>query len=270
MPHFTGVGGNFLIHFSVTKGALAHFMSGSPSVNLVKINLLGAIKMKHFLLNVIGAAALVFGLAGAASAITFDAIPRGATNDGLDDIYGAGTTSRNGWYGAQVFLIGGPADIEVSYLGSEAGFKNEFWWGGNLFATTPGIAGTGVWDPLGIVTDTFLNVASGALPFLFRSPFPGDAVNDGSNPDPTIGQPGPNYFVSFANENASGGQELILWFDDNGAGKDDNHDDMAIRLKIVNGGRFVTPIPVPAALPLLLTGLFGLGLLRSRRRRDEA
>lgn len=218
--------------------------------------------MRHFLLTLIGAAAMVLGVATPAAAVTFGAIPQGATNDGLSTIYGS-TDPRKGWYGAQLFLVGGPADIEVSYIGSEAGFKNEFWWDGALFATTPGTAGTGVWNAAGFVTTTFLGVASGPLSFFFKSDL-GVAMNDGTNPDPTLGEAGPNYFVSFANENASGGQEVILWFDDDGAGSDDNHDDMAIRLKITNGNLSV--IPLPAAGWLLLAGLGGLGALRRFRK----
>lgn len=170
----------------------------------------------------VGAVALIIGLAGTAPAVTFGSIPTAPApviNDGLDDIYGAGTTSRNGLYDATLYLIGGPADIEVSYLGSEAGFENESWWGGALFAKTTGLAGTCVWDKdgllneLGSLKQTFTNVASGALEFFFCSPF-GDAINDGTNPDPKTGGLGPNFFVTFENENAAGGQVAYPWFDD--------------------------------------------------------
>lgn len=226
--------------------------------------------MKHFLVNIIGAAALVFGMAGAASAVTFGSIPTApVVNDGLDDIYGAGTTSRNGWYGATLFLVGGPADIEVSYIGSEAGFENEFWWDGALFAKTTGIAGTGVWDKDGLLNEfgsfkqTFTNVASGALEFFFKSPL-GSAINGVTNPNPKLGEAGPNFFVTFENENAAGGQVAYLWFDDDGAGSDDNHDDMAIRIAISSGS--LSAIPLPAAGWLLLAGLGGLGALRRFRK----
>ena len=35
---------------------------------------------------------------------TLGSIPNGATNDILDDIYGSGETTRNGYYGAQIEL----------------------------------------------------------------------------------------------------------------------------------------------------------------------
>jgi len=44
------------------------------------------------------------------------------------------------------------------------------------------------------------------------------------------------------------------------AESDFDYNDMVVEV------RFVHPVPLPAALPLLLSGLFGLGFVRSRRR----
>ncbi len=111
-------------------------------------------------------------------------------------------------------------------------------------------------------------MSSGLLPFSFSSSGGGTATN-GSNPDGSV-EPSPiNFFVSItANPSATSGQSLDLWLDDNGAGPDDNHDDMMIRLSIDQGS--ISTVPLPAALPLMISGLAGLGLIARRRKRETS
>lgn len=213
------------------------------------------------------AAVITLGAASAASALTYGTIPgAGAANDGLVPVYGAGTTSVDGYYGATVYLTGGPADITVEYLGSEAGLVNTFaWTGEGTLFSTPGGTG-GAWVGGGGASTTVNNVASGLLPFLFTRP--GGSVANGANPDGSaLGSP-PNFFATFYADTggaALSGTMIDLWWDDGGAGPDDNHDDMGIRLTVSGGGFQI--VPVPASIPLLLSGLAGLGIVGRRRAR---
>lgn len=199
------------------------------------------------------AAAVLLGTLTASNAATIPG-PGGGANDALVPLFGAGVTTRQGHYGASLYLWG-DADILVEYLGAEAGFNNSFSWAGNLFATTPG--GGGTWVP-GAVSQTFNGVASGLLSFAFG------ANTNASNPADYAGGAA-NFFVSFANENASSGNMVYLFFDDMGA-PDDNHDDMVIRLSVANGGIGIAPIPLPAAGFLLLGGLGIMGAVARRRK----
>jgi hypothetical protein len=197
--------------------------------------------------------------AGTAEALTYGTIPQGVqSNEGVGPIYG--TTSRGGYYGAALYLLAGinGANLTFTYLGNEAGYPNEFWFQGTKLFTA-GADGFNAAGPTTVIN----NVASGLLDFFFRSP-EGDAAN-GSNPDDGLGMGnvGPNFFVSFDNgELSTSGTSLVLWFDDNGANNDDNHDDMAIRVSIANG---VAAVPVPAAGFLLIGALGGLAALRRRK-----
>ena len=220
-----------------------------------------------------GAATLVLS-AGAASALTFGSIPGGAIkNDGLIPTYGAGTTSVNGYYGATLALLGSNANIDVEYLGSEASRTNEFVFEGNILFTTPGTAGS--WAQAGTGTTTVNNVSVGILDFLFDysrdvpPPVTPDQVANGSNPDGSGPSSPANFFVTFnplGDGTATSGTTVDIWFDDGGAGPDDNHDDMLIRLTVSGGS--ISIVPVPASVPLLLTALGGLGFMARRKRKS--
>jgi hypothetical protein len=228
-------------------------------------------KLKTIALGGATAVALTFA-AGAASAFTVGTIPgghAGVVNDGLVPVYGAGTTSVTGYYGAQLALLGGSATVTVEYLGAEAGFKNTFSFGGSELFATPG--GAGLWKPAAGSTDV-AGVGPGLLDFIFNvngAALPVGSAANGSNIDGSGLNSPANFFVTFnplGDGLATSGQTVDIWFDDGGAGPDDNHDDMLIRLSVANGS--ISIVPVPASVPLLLTALGGLGFMARRKRKS--
>ncbi len=225
--------------------------------------------------TVAACAVALAGLAATSShaALTFGSIPGGsANNEFLSTNFGGGAIGEvEGWYGGQLYLSGGPAQITVDYFGAEAGFLNSFsgFGGCNYTHNT----GNNTFTGSAVATSCVVNnVASGLLNFGFTSPL-GSAIN-GGNPD-NVADNTPNFFVTFANiagltgldnviDTSTPGGGLVAWlfFDDGGAGDDDNHDDMVVRLSITGGS---VGIPEPGTVALLGAALLGMGAIRRRR-----
>jgi PEP-CTERM motif len=201
-----------------------------------------------------------------------DFIPGGQTNDIVESIYGAGVFSRDGYYGSTIRLNSKTA-VTFTFLGFEAGYDNEFLLDadGNgtfdlIFSNKAGgstdvnnKAKTAVGDTYTVVLDP-ADFTDGIIPFMFKADLNGTKgfVANGGNPDDTNDKV--NFFTSFdPNPTATSGPSLVLFLDDGGAGSDDDHDDMGVR---------IAAVPEPGTMGILGAGLLALGWAGARRKKN--
>ena len=216
-------------------------------------------KVKKCFLPGLGALALTIGASGNVLAITAGTLTN-PKNDGIFPIYGDNTI--DGYFGAQLYLLGSPTEMSIRYLGKEAGYTNTFNFDGSQIYSTADYPDNAWYSPP--AAGPVVSILSGLLPFCFTTDSGADSVCNGANPDGSVGGAGVNWFVTFSNTTATSGTTVDLWLDDNGGGPDDNHDDMGIRLSI-RGGEFGV-VPIPASVWLFGSGLLGLvGIARRKK-----
>jgi PEP-CTERM motif-containing protein len=175
-----------------------------------------------------------------------------------------------GYYGSQItFDLPPLSQLLFEFYGGEAGFHNEFTFSGTELFDHPsgGQMAVSLLAPLASVLVSL--VGTGTLPFSFEANMGGVVVPlaNGGNPNDSGGAAtGPNFFAScnpFGSAAGSGGpgcNMLYLFFDDGGAGPDDDHDDFLVRISALTPA---TPAQTPEPATL---GLLGLGLLLVARR----
>lgn len=204
------------------------------------------------------------------------AIPGPQVNDLLDDVYGAGVTSRDGYYGSTIRLTA-ETTLVFTFLGFEAGYDNEFLLdtdGNGSFelifsnktgglADINGKAKSDVGDTYTVNLDP-ADFAGGIIPFMINAHVNGvvGSTANGSNPDDAYGTSEINFFTSFDGDpTQTTGSSLVVFFDDSGAGPDDNHDDMGIRI--------AAAVPEPGTLGVVAFALAAVGFAGLQRRRPS-
>jgi hypothetical protein len=211
---------------------------------------------------VIGAAALL-GAAGAAQAsfIEYDNVkPTKSTIDivASNDFRGTFHTL----FGIDQYTLGASLGVDTAgtityyYYGKEAGYRNDFRAGSLAHSsgyspTTQSLFG----NPYEIGSS---NVGPGLLDFGFCA-YGGGPTLVGCLSNGENDARGLYSFQSIAYSIV--GNSVWLFWDDSGAGPDDNHDDMLIRAVF----RPDTNVPEPTTLALFGLGLLGIGLARRKK-----
>jgi len=168
-------------------------------------------------------------------------------------------TPLAGFFGAQIEVGSRVKSLVFTYYGAEAGYLNEFYVnksGGwtREFKHTGGTV-TGDQGSVEYAIADLKNTDPGGDNnwFKFAVPNNGQEASNGSNPDN-----GSNNVVNFFAHQLGWG-DVLLFLDDAGAGDDDNHDDMVVRIQAV--------VPEPGTMSLAVLGMACLAGRQLRRRR---
>ena len=161
----------------------------------------------------------------------------------------------NYWVGADLYASA-DVSLEFTYFGSEAGYSNSFYYGADqLFDNSPrnpnpyevsGVTGYAGMDQL-LDVSFMTNMGSNNT---------ADDVTIANGDD----QSNSLQTIAVMLDTMWNGVEYsaLLFWDDSGAGPDDNHDDMVIGIQAV-------AVPEPSTLALMGLGLLGLGAARRRQ-----
>ena len=223
----------------------------------------------------IASAAQIIAITGP---ITYNTTPGGNDVVGDNRVDASGGWLSIGGDGSGVFLSGYSGSYAVQWLdvGSESAYTNTFLTGGFSAAENDALSYQDISALPGSTFPSAVVVYAGTdlqpVPFTFSGPegsrSNGDAANDGVHPPVdhvtvlfsyASVQTDPSGNVTGISVSLLPTNNFLAWFDDGGAGPDDNHDDYVVL------GR-VSAIPLPATLPLFGTAL-AAGLLGWRRRK---
>ena len=187
------------------------------------------------------------------SGTTTNQVLSGYNPNGVTGVSNGTTVSRllpsNGLLPSGELYLNNLSDITFTYLGTEAGHKNYFNFNGSpIFDNKTWSVGSSY---------TVNNVGPGRLAFSFLDSNTGMSVANGLV--------GASLYKSIALIMESGGSWLALFNDD--CSCDADFDDMVVRISAVALPNKINPVPIPAALPLLASGLGALGFIGWRRKR---
>jgi hypothetical protein len=153
------------------------------------------------------------------------------------------TETKYNWGGNLLSNYTGGVDVEFTFLGKEASWLNTFKVGGNSLSTANTVGDSFIHHfdltPGELIDFSF---TAGGLPAALATVANGWNVADKTK-------------VSFTTlslkEFKKSPYDAILFFDDTGGGKDDNHDDLVIGVNVVG-------VPESSTFVLMMMGLVGL------------